>query len=122
MKGYLMSDDIETPKRKYTRRGSMFGNDKLDDAAASIINDVIDAADDLPQEVEVEVEPIQSESKEVKFLGEEPVSNSITSKIAKKLGYRKSMENIPWKGIDRWVCQTCKWETFDKQRAKAHSC
>lgn len=116
-----MSDDTEQPKRKYTRRGSAFENDKIDDAAASYINETVENMG-IPSDadVEVEVEPVEIESP--RLLNEEPVNGSITAKIKKKLGIRKSMELKPWKGHDRWICEYCKWETFDAKRARAHNC
>lgn len=110
-----MSDDIETekPKRKYTRRTSIFGN-----AAADTMAD----ADDIAEEGEIEAEVVPVKEEPAKVLGAEPVSNTLAAKITRKLGLCKSMELKPWKGLDRWVCTKCKWETFDEKRARRHAC
>lgn len=123
-----MSDDIDNsedkPKRKYIRR-AIFGDPKVDAVFEEKVDELVDAAikrGEIEDITDVEVVPEPNQSKPMRFLGEEPVNSSFISKIAKKLGRNKSMVNKPWKGKDRWVCESCKWETFDAKRARLHSC
>jgi hypothetical protein len=103
-----MDDETEKPKRKYTRR--LFSNDETQE-------DVVIENDDG-----VETEPDEAPEKPL-TLGAEPTTDSTTAKMLRKFGIGGRMEPIkPWKGHDRWQCSRCKWETFDRKKAKTHVC
>ncbi len=112
-----MTDETEKPKRKYIRR-IYDGNDTFtgNHAIDSVIHQSIIAA--ATEDDGVEVEDVSAPA----VLGAEPVSNSLSAKLARALGYNKSMKLKPWKGVDRWQCEKCSWETFDKQKANQHAC
>lgn len=129
-----MSDEIESagdvkPKRKYTRR-NITGIDQVDDIANNFMERFIDenVPEDADAEVGVEFDGeildgiTPDESKEVKFLGQEPVNNSLKAKMERALGINCQMELKPWRGLDHWRCKKCGWDTFKADMAKNHRC